>query len=532
MEAIGAASAILAVAAAGVQCSVKLVTFAGQIKTAAEQITIVAEEVSLNASILQQLGELVKGNGDGTKPSHGLNDGDSKPAGDTKTTGSAKQGVFNETGLKTVMDLVRKCEEIFDSLSRSLRKASKELLHTDSTAATSSSKVKLSRAEVLKWPFLVPEIDMMRSELRNVKGTLMLMLQVAMLAYSRRMLEQYGEDIQRSTKIVAYSREDQELLVRSIVAAQKAQDDTEAQKTAQRTRIYPSPAATRVYTPSPSHVLTIQRFSPKAVVANRQFKIVYDSCTLNLPDSMVQSKLQECKESSNTTVFDQLDALELDESEVLESWFAEKGWDILHGWRLEWIQLGDYHTLIQGVEHIKARTLTLILSGVPRWASRSEKSSEQAQNKATWIKVHRKHLLPDTLIAYQLPWDWDETDGNYIIIKTWIPEDLQEELFDHTRQLREGKLKAQSPSALIELKVNDRKKDLMHLRRSFGFTSRFVSKIRQSMGVKEEHKIYKQEKKEEKKQEEESDEGEYTEAFVMTDEAHDMIDALLAKYTM
>ncbi|KAJ5371550.1 Glucose-methanol-choline oxidoreductase N-terminal [Penicillium concentricum] len=62
MEAIGAASAILAIATAGVQCSVKLMTFAGQVKTAPEQINMVAEEVSLNASILQQLGELAKEN--------------------------------------------------------------------------------------------------------------------------------------------------------------------------------------------------------------------------------------------------------------------------------------------------------------------------------------------------------------------------------------------------------------------------------------------------------------------------------------
>ena len=52
MEAIGAASDILAIAKTGVQCSVKLVTFAGQVKTALEQITMVAEDVSLNASIL------------------------------------------------------------------------------------------------------------------------------------------------------------------------------------------------------------------------------------------------------------------------------------------------------------------------------------------------------------------------------------------------------------------------------------------------------------------------------------------------
>ncbi|PTU18346.1 hypothetical protein P175DRAFT_0443631 [Aspergillus ochraceoroseus IBT 24754] len=81
----------------------------------------------------------------------------------------------------------------------------------------------------------------------------------------------------------------------------------------------------------------------------------------------------------------------------------------------------------------------------------------------TRIQVHRKHLLPDTLIAYQLPWAWDERDGNYIIIKTWVSEDLQEELFAHTRRLREGKLITQTSSTLTELKVNDRKKDKMYI---------------------------------------------------------------------
>lgn len=29
-------------------------------------------------------------------------------------------------------------------------------------------------------------------------------------------------------------------------------------------------------------------------------------------------------------------------------------------------------------------------------------------NKPTYIKVHRKYLSPDTLDAYNLPWDWDD----------------------------------------------------------------------------------------------------------------------------
>lgn len=102
---------------------------------------------------------------------------------------------------------------------------------------------------------------------------------------------------------------------------------------------------------------------------------------------------------------------------------------------------------------------------------------DDEDNRRTWIKVHRKYLLPDTLMAYRLPWDWDERDRNYIIIKQWITEDLQEELFSHTRRIREGKLVTQTSSTQTELRVRDGKKDKLYLvrkkspnRRAFLFT--------------------------------------------------------------
>lgn len=188
MEAVGAASAILGIATAGVQCSVKLVTFAGQVKTAPEQIASIAEDVSLSANILQQLGELTKENLE-YEPRVSDNNGTNatnnnvKPDHDSNRPVS-KQSVFNATGLETVVSLAKKSEVIFESLNQSLRKASKQL-HEKSGI----SKVKLSSAEMFKWPFLFPEIESMRNELSSIKGTLMLMLQVAMLAYSRRMME-------------------------------------------------------------------------------------------------------------------------------------------------------------------------------------------------------------------------------------------------------------------------------------------------------------------------------------------------------
>ncbi|KAJ5614834.1 hypothetical protein N7528_008488 [Penicillium herquei] len=39
---------------------------------------------------------------------------------------------------------------------------------------------------------------------------------------------------------------------------------------------------------------------------------------------------------------------------------------------------------------------------------------ENSNNPQTWIKVHRRHVLPETLSAYNLPWDWDVVGGNTI----------------------------------------------------------------------------------------------------------------------
>ncbi|KAF9895430.1 hypothetical protein FE257_000336 [Aspergillus nanangensis] len=108
---------------------------------------------------------------------------------------------------------------------------------------------------------------------------------------------------------------------------------------------------------------------------------------------------------------------------------------------------------------------------------KGDKDDDKDEHQTTWIKVHRKYLLPDTLIAYQLPWDWDESDGNYIVIKQWINQDLQDQLFAHTRRIREGKLVTQTATTQTELRVRDGKKDKLYLvrkkspsRRAFLFT--------------------------------------------------------------
>ncbi|KAJ6150056.1 hypothetical protein N7471_001255 [Penicillium samsonianum] len=69
---------------------------------------------------------------------------------------------------------------------------------------------------------------------------------------------------------------------------------------------------------------------------------------------------------------------------------------------------------------------------------REEDTRYQNGDNVTWFQIDRKYLLPETLIDFGLPWDYLETDPNYIVIKKSITDDILEELFAHTRRLKEG----------------------------------------------------------------------------------------------
>jgi hypothetical protein len=56
--------------------------------------------------------------------------------------------------------------------------------------------------------------------------------------------------------------------------------------------------------------------------------------------------------------------------------------------------------------------------------------------RPTWMKAHRKHLSPETLVYYDLPWEYDRLDPDYLIIKRTIPGHETDILFEHTRRLR------------------------------------------------------------------------------------------------
>lgn len=197
MEAVGSASAIIGIATTGIQCSIKLLTFADQIKSAPDAITNIAEDISVNASILQQLGGLADKALFHTQAATDTNTNNSISNGKARTVNpeaidysdteghEPQNGIFNAAGFAIVMNLASKCNAIFERLEEGLRKASKQLRANPQ----SKDPIRLSPAEMVKWPFVKPQMDDMREELRDAKGTLMLMLQVAMLRYSKKVME-------------------------------------------------------------------------------------------------------------------------------------------------------------------------------------------------------------------------------------------------------------------------------------------------------------------------------------------------------
>ena len=165
MEAVGAAASILAIAGAGLQISLKLIAFADQVGTAAKRIQDVGTDVSVTAGTLQELGELME-----------------------KSTPTRKsRGMFHPDQVEKIEASSGRCKEIFDDLKAVLSKASQQLRDVYKSNAKSqqgSVKIKLSRLERLKWPFLDPSIQGLQRGLRDAKSTLMLLLQIVNLRYA------------------------------------------------------------------------------------------------------------------------------------------------------------------------------------------------------------------------------------------------------------------------------------------------------------------------------------------------------------
>lgn len=162
MDGVSVAASLVGIGAVGCQIAIKLYALATQISTASDRISAISNDVSLTSAVLQQLGELMK-----------------RRATDDDTS------IFSHSGLEMTKTSAIMCENIFKAIEQALKEASQQIRGRERGV----SKIKLSKSEKAKWPFLQPSIEALRNDLGEAKGTLMLMLQVTTLALSKQMAD-------------------------------------------------------------------------------------------------------------------------------------------------------------------------------------------------------------------------------------------------------------------------------------------------------------------------------------------------------
>ncbi|KAI6779088.1 Reticulocyte-binding protein 2 a-like protein [Emericellopsis cladophorae] len=71
----------------------------------------------------------------------------------------------------------------------------------------------------------------------------------------------------------------------------------------------------------------------------------------------------------------------------------------------------------------------------------AEAPPQQPGGRATYTRMLRKHLSIETLRTYHVEWEYDDNPDS-ILIKRWVPEWEQDQLWKHTRDLRKTRGKA------------------------------------------------------------------------------------------
>ena len=206
MDGLSIAASIAGIATAGVQVSIKLVSLAAQISTASDRVSSIANDISLTSGVLHQLGELVN-----------------------RRTEDDGIGILNREGLETTKVSAAMCERVFQQIAKEVKRASEHLRkHRPGRGTMSGERIELSASEKAKWPFLQPNIDTLRTDLRDAKSTLMLLLQVATLALNKRMAD------------ASISTSEHQDFVRAIVALELQRREELAFSTGQQEGLGPS----------------------------------------------------------------------------------------------------------------------------------------------------------------------------------------------------------------------------------------------------------------------------------------------------
>ncbi|KAF1948666.1 hypothetical protein CC80DRAFT_540815 [Byssothecium circinans] len=77
-------------------------------------------------------------------------------------------------------------------------------------------------------------------------------------------------------------------------------------------------------------------------------------------------------------------------------------------------------------------------SGLPPQPPQPPPPPPIQSTQPTFFRIHNKHIAPETLAHYALPWEPDPKDKNYVIVKQGLDEAEMGVLFEHSRRVREA----------------------------------------------------------------------------------------------
>ncbi|MCJ1381241.1 Serine active site containing protein 1 [Xylographa soralifera] len=146
-EALGLAASILQIVSTGVQVSLYLYRFAETVSSAGKALKEISDDITFTTSVLEQL----------------------------RTTLEAEKhhGTASKEALSTADILVRECSNVFEAIMALVKKHFPE---------PREGQRSIARMNSLKWPFIQPKIENLRSKLEKHKTKLILMTQVLTFA--------------------------------------------------------------------------------------------------------------------------------------------------------------------------------------------------------------------------------------------------------------------------------------------------------------------------------------------------------------
>lgn len=150
MAGIGEASAIIAVAQAGISLSMVIIAYVGDVKDAPKSISRIGNEIKSTSGRLEEIAEIIRDN--------------------------PKTRLLLDTAVGDATRCSSECELILAQVGNLLVKGG---WNRDSTGL-SKNDIDTSVVASLKWPFLKTRLDTPRVELQSIKADLILLFNVAM----------------------------------------------------------------------------------------------------------------------------------------------------------------------------------------------------------------------------------------------------------------------------------------------------------------------------------------------------------------